>query len=75
MRLLDLVVVLNGSGDPDICAGDVGTVVELLPPDGVEVEFVSRDGWTRHVGTLSADDALVLNRNRTRLPASSTTQV
>ena len=74
MKLLDLVVVLNGSGDPEIRAGDVGTVVELLPPDGVEVEFVSRDGRTRHLGTISADDALVLNRDRIRLPAPSTTR-
>ena len=62
-----MVAVLNGSGAPDIRAGDVGTVVELLPPDGLEVEFLSRDGRTRHIGTLSIGDVLVLNRERTRV--------
>jgi hypothetical protein len=67
LKLLDMVAVLNGSGAPDIRAGDVGTVVELLPPDGLEVEFLSRDGRTRHIGTLSIGDVLVLNRERTRV--------
>lgn len=61
------VAVLNGSGEPEIQAGDVGTIVELFPPDGLEVEFPSRDGRTRHVGTLSIGDVLVLNRERTRV--------
>lgn len=67
LKLLDMVAVLNGSGEPKIRIGDVGTVVELLPPDGLEVEFLSRDGRTRHVGTLSTGDVLVLNRERTRI--------
>ena len=67
LKLMDMVAVLNGSGEPEIQAGDVGTVVELLPPDGLEVEFLSRDGRTRHVGTLSTGDVLVLNRERTRV--------
>ena len=71
LELLDTVAVLNGSRDPEIRAGDVGTVVELLPPDGVEVEFLSRDGRTRHVGTLSISDVLVLNRERTRVAGAS----
>ena len=66
-KLLDMVAVLASPGDPEIRAGDVGTVVELLPPDAVEVEFLSRDGRTRHIGTLSNDDVLVLNRERTRV--------
>ena len=69
--LLDMVAVLNGSGDPEIREGDVGTVVELLPPDGVEIEFLSRDGRTRHIGTLSIGDVLVLNRERTRVAGAS----
>ena len=71
LELLDMVAVLNGSGDPEVRAGDVGTVVELLPPDGVEVEFLSRDGRTRHLGTLSIGDVLVLNRERTRVAGAS----
>ena len=67
LKLLDMVAVLNGSGDPETHSGDVGTVVELLPPDGLEIEFLSRDGQTRHVGTLSTGDVLLLNRERTRV--------
>lgn len=64
-QLLDLVAVLNPAGDGDVEVGDVGTIVELLPPDGVEVEFLKRDGRTRCVATLTIDDVLVLNRART----------
>ena len=67
LKLLDIVAVLRSSNDPEIHAGDVGTVVELLPPDGLEVEFVRRDGRTRHIGTLTTQDVLVLNRERTRV--------
>ena len=65
LQQLDMVAVLNSPNDPEIHAGDVGTVVELLPLGGLEVEFLSRDGRTRHIGTLSTDDVLVLNRERT----------
>ena len=67
LKPMDVVAVLNGSGEPEIQAGDVGAIVELLPPDGLEVEFLSRDGRTRHIGTLSTSDVLVLNRERTRV--------
>ena len=67
LKLLDMVAVLNSSGAPDVRAGDVGTVVELLPPDGLEVEFLTRDGRTRHIGTFSIGDVLVLNREWTRV--------
>jgi len=65
-QLFDIVAVLNRSAESDVEAGDVGTVVELLP-DGLEVEFLHRDGRTRCVATLSANDDLVLNRERTRV--------
>jgi hypothetical protein len=64
-KLLDIVAVLNPPPDADVAAGDVGTVVELLPPDGLEVEFLQRDGRTRCVATLAATDVLVLNSERT----------
>lgn len=64
-KLLDLVAVLKQPPDADVEVGDVGTVVELLPPDGVEVEFLDRDGRTRCLATLPVDDVLTLNRERT----------
>ena len=64
-KLLDLIAVLKRPPNTDVEIGDVGTVVELLPPDGLEVEFLDRDGRTRCLATLSIDDVLTLNRKRT----------
>ena len=59
-RLKRLMVVPNCSGEPEILAVDMGAIVELLPPDGLEVGFLRRDdGRTRHIGTLSTGDGLV----------------
>jgi hypothetical protein len=66
-KLLDLVAVINKPPEVDVQVGDVGTVVELLPPDGLEVEFLERSGRTRTLATLSVNDVLVLNRDRTRV--------
>ncbi len=66
-KLLDLIAVLNRPAGSDLEIGDVGTVVELLPPDGVEVEFLDRNGHTRCVATLTFADLLILNRERTRV--------
>ena len=66
-QLFDIVAVLNTSNQTDIEVGDVGTVVEILPPDGLEVEFLDRDGRTRCISTLNVRDILVLNRERTRV--------
>jgi catabolite regulation protein CreA len=60
-----LVAVLQRPAGTELEVGDVGTVVEVLVPDAVEVEFLDRDGKTRCVATLSTADVLVLNRQRT----------
>jgi hypothetical protein len=64
-QLLDLVAVLQPPADAEVRIGDVGTVVELLPPDGIEVEFLDRSGKTLCVTALGTSDVLVLNRQRT----------
>jgi hypothetical protein len=64
-KLLDIVAVLSAPPDAEVEVGDVGTVVELLPPDGMEVEFLDRSGKTRCVATFTTADVLVLNRERT----------
>jgi hypothetical protein len=64
-QLLDLVAVLQPPPGTDVAVGDVGTVVEVLPPDGVEIEFLDRTGSTLCVATLPVADVLVLNRQRT----------
>jgi hypothetical protein len=63
-QLFDIVAVLHNTGNSELEVGDVGTVVELLPPDGLEVEFLDREGRTRCVATLTIRDVLVLNRER-----------
>jgi hypothetical protein len=65
--LFDMVAVVSAPADADVEVGDVGTVVELLPPDGVEVEFLHRDGRTRALATLTVAEVLVLNRQRTQV--------
>jgi catabolite regulation protein CreA len=66
-KLLDLVAVASSPAGSEIAVGDVGTVVELLPPDGIEVEFLTPDGRTRCVATLNVNDVLILNRQRTKV--------
>ncbi len=66
-QLFDIVAVLNSGSESAVQVGDVGTVVELLPPDGLEVEFLDRDGHTRCVATFTTNNLLVLNRERTRV--------
>jgi hypothetical protein len=66
-KILDLVAVTSSPPNSDVSVGDVGTVVELLSPDGLEVEFLAPDGRTRCVTTLKVTDVLVLNRERTKV--------
>lgn len=42
----------------------MGTVVELLPTDGVEVEFLDRSGRTRCLATFAVEDVLVVSRKK-----------
>ncbi|MBI4517883.1 MAG: DUF4926 domain-containing protein [Deltaproteobacteria bacterium] len=55
-RLLDTVVLDRDLPEHGLCRGDLGAVVEVYEPDGVEVEFVRASGNTQAVVTLSADD-------------------
>ncbi len=64
-KLLDVVALLEPVDEDSLLAGDVGTVVELLPPDAVEVEYLDRQGHTRCVATVPVSKLLVLNRERT----------
>ena len=66
-EVLDFVAVTDVPPGAAVEVGDVGTVVELLDPDGIEVEFLDRDGRTRCVASLSVEDVLVLNRERTKV--------
>jgi hypothetical protein len=66
-QLLDIVAVQNDIGETDVEIDHFGSVVEVLPPDGVEVQFLDCEGRTRCVATFNVKDLLVLNRERTRV--------
>lgn len=52
LRVLDTVVLAKDLPDQGLQRGDIGAVVEVCEPDGLEVEFVSGSGRTRALVTL-----------------------
>ncbi|MBI4728060.1 MAG: DUF4926 domain-containing protein [Acidobacteria bacterium] len=54
--LLDTVVLNRDVPEHGLRQGDLGAVVEVYAPDGLEVEFVTGSGRTQAVLTLRADD-------------------
>ena len=62
-QLLD-VVVLNGDlPNHGLRRGDLGTVVELFEPAGLEVEFVTASGRTTALVSLSGSDVRAVGDN------------
>lgn len=55
-KLLDTVVLARDLPEKNLRAGDLGAVVEVYEPDGIEVEFVTASGLTEALVTLEADD-------------------
>jgi hypothetical protein len=55
-RTLDVVVMSRDLPSRGLRKGDLGAVVHVYPPDGLEVEFVTAAGKTRAVVTLSKTD-------------------
>jgi hypothetical protein len=60
---LDVVVLQRDVPDCGLKRGDLGTVVELYEPDGLEVEFVSASGRTEALITLNASDVRAVVNN------------
>ncbi len=56
LKLLDTVVLDRDFPDFGLRRGDLGAVVELYPPHGLEVEFVTASGRTQAVVSLNDDD-------------------
>jgi hypothetical protein len=54
--VLDTVVLVRDFPENGLRAGDLGAVVEVYPPDGLEVEFVTASGRTTALVTLKATD-------------------
>jgi hypothetical protein len=55
-RILETVVLDRDVPDYGLRKGDLGAVVELYEPDGLEVEFVTASGRTAALLTLNTRD-------------------
>jgi len=55
-RVLDTVVLNRDLPDHGLRRGDLGAVVEVYEPDGLEVEFVTASGRTAALVTIAASD-------------------
>ena len=55
-ELLDAVVLAKDLPELGLREGDLGAVVELYEPDGIEVEFVRASGETQALVTLTTAD-------------------
>ena len=55
-ELLDSVVLTRDLPEHGLKTGDLGAIVEVYPPEGLEVEFVKASGGTQIVATLRAED-------------------
>ena len=55
-RVLDTVVLERDLPDHGLRRGDLGAVVEVYEPDGLEVEFVTASGRTAALVALRAGD-------------------
>ena len=53
---LDTVVLTCDKPEHGLCAGDLGAVVEVHEPGGLEVEFVTASGRTKALLTLETSD-------------------
>jgi hypothetical protein len=55
-RVLDTIVLDRDMPEHGLRAGDLGAVVEVYEPDGLEVEFVTASGRTAALVSLSTRD-------------------
>ena len=55
-KVLDTVVLDRDLPDLGLRKGDLGAVVQVYEPDGIEVEFVAASGRTEALVTLKESD-------------------
>lgn len=60
-KLFDTVVLVRDLPEHGLRKGDLGAVVEVYEPDGVEVEFVTPNGRTQSLLTLRCDAVRAVN--------------
>ncbi len=63
IKMLDTVVLDINIPEHNLIKGDLGTVVEIYEPDGIEVEFVMGTGKTRALLTLNKNDIRSLSES------------
>jgi hypothetical protein len=56
IQQLESVVLTHDIPEHGLKAGDLGAVVEIYEPDGMEVEFVNAAGRTQALVTLRGSD-------------------
>ena len=61
MKLLDVVALTEDLSGHDLRRGQVGTIVEVLGPDAMMVEFVDNSGRTYATLSLRASQLMVLH--------------
>jgi len=62
-NLLDTVVLDRDLPQHGLRAGDLGAVVEVYEPEGLEVEFVTASGKTQALVTLNVNDVRPVQEN------------
>ena len=67
IAVLDTIVLTKDIPDHGLRKGDLGAVVEMYEPDGLEVEFVTGSGRTRALVTLRVPDVRAVSE--TDVPA------
>jgi len=62
-KLLDTVVLDRDLPQHGLRAGDLGAVVEVYEPEGLEVEFVTAAGKTQALVSLNVNDVRPVQEN------------
>jgi hypothetical protein len=62
-KLLDTVVLDRDLAEHGLRSGDLGAVVFVYEPDGLEVEFVTASGKTQALVTLNVKDVRPVQDN------------
>ncbi len=55
-RMLDTVVLERDLPEHGLCVGDLGAIVAVYEPDGLDVEFVRASGQTQALVELTTGD-------------------
>lgn len=58
---LDTVVLVRDLPEHGLKTGDLGAIVEVYPPDGLEVEFVTASGRTTALVSLRFSDVRAIS--------------